>query len=126
MENRQAKVQNRQFWENSQTAALLVNIVFQLQAADIPQGGEVRIEGFLLYWHILFVQKLFQFPPLYNAVSACVGFKVLFQQQTDGRWIMALLVSVLHADRFCEGTLLRFFESRTIEKWLLRLKEIDN
>ena len=44
----------------------------------------------------------------------------------DGRCIMALLVGVLRADRFCEGILLRFFESGTIEKCLLRLKEIDN
>lgn len=44
----------------------------------------------------------------------------------DGRCIMALLVGAVRAARFSEGALLNFFESGTIKKWLLRLKEIDN
>lgn len=43
----------------------------------------------------------------------------------DGKCIMALLMGVVRAERFCEGTILSFFRSGTIEKWLLRLKEID-
>lgn len=84
-----------------QALALLVNIVFQLQAADIPQSGEVRIEGLFLYWHIVFFQKLFQLSPLHNAVSACVGFEVLFQQQqTDGNVVFSI---VCHSVPSCGG-----------------------
>lgn len=43
----------------------------------------------------------------------------------DGKCIMALLVAAVRADRFCEGTLLSFFRSGDITKWLLRLKELD-
>ena len=43
----------------------------------------------------------------------------------DGTCVMALLVGAVRADRFSEGALLNFFESGAIEKWLLRLKEID-
>lgn len=39
--------------------------------------------------------------------------------------IMALIMGVIRADRFCEGTLLKFFESGCILKWLERLKTID-
>lgn len=44
----------------------------------------------------------------------------------DGRCVLALLTGAVRAERFSEGALLNFFESGTIEKWLLRLKEIDN
>jgi hypothetical protein len=43
----------------------------------------------------------------------------------DGRAVMALLVGVLRADRFCEGVLLGFLNSGTMNRWLERLKEID-
>lgn len=43
----------------------------------------------------------------------------------DGQTVMALLVASLRADRFCEGALLGFFESGTIRRWLIRLREID-
>lgn len=43
----------------------------------------------------------------------------------DGKCVMALIIGALRADRFCEGVLLSFFESGTMAKWLLRLKEID-
>lgn len=43
----------------------------------------------------------------------------------DGRTAMALLVGAVRADRFCEGAYLGFFESGCIERWLRRLKEID-
>lgn len=39
--------------------------------------------------------------------------------------IMALIMAVIRADRFCEGILLKFFESGCILKWLERLKTID-
>ena len=44
----------------------------------------------------------------------------------DGKCIMALLVGAVRADRFNEGTLLSFFDSGTIAKWLFRLKELDS
>lgn len=44
----------------------------------------------------------------------------------DGKSVMALLVGIVRADRFCEGTLLKFLKSDKIIEWLRRLKEIDN
>lgn len=44
----------------------------------------------------------------------------------DGKCIMALLMGAVRAERFSDGALLNFFESGAIEKWFLRLKEIDN
>lgn len=43
----------------------------------------------------------------------------------DEKCIMALILGVIRADRFCEGTLLYFFENGIIDKWLLQLKSID-
>lgn len=43
----------------------------------------------------------------------------------DGRCITALLVGAVRAERFCDGALLSFFKNGAIQKWLLRLKEID-
>ena len=43
----------------------------------------------------------------------------------DGRSVMALIVGVIRADRFSEGTLAAFLESGKITEWLSRLKEID-
>lgn len=42
-----------------------------------------------------------------------------------GRTVMALILGAIRADRFCEGTLLRFFNEGHIVKWLQRLKQID-
>lgn len=39
--------------------------------------------------------------------------------------ILALIMGVIRADRFSEGTLLSFFKDGYILKWLQRLKEID-
>ena len=44
----------------------------------------------------------------------------------DEKCIMALLMGAVRAERFSEGALLGFFENGTIEKWLLRLREVDN
>lgn len=43
----------------------------------------------------------------------------------DGKCVMALITGAIRADRFSTGALLDFFESGAIERWLLRLKEID-
>ena len=42
-----------------------------------------------------------------------------------GRTVMALILGAIRADRFCEGTLLSFFNEGHIIKWLKRLKQID-
>lgn len=43
----------------------------------------------------------------------------------DGKCVMALIIGAIRANRFSTGALLDFFESGAIERWLLRLKEID-
>lgn len=43
----------------------------------------------------------------------------------DGKLIMALLVGVLRAERFSEGSLLGFLEDGSVLRWLKRLNEID-
>ena len=46
--------------------------------------------------------------------------------QADGKIVMALLVGGLRAERFSEGTFLRFCEDGSVIRWLKRLKEIDD
>lgn len=43
----------------------------------------------------------------------------------SGRAVMALLMGAIRAERFCDGALMGFFSDGLIEKWLNRLKEID-
>lgn len=43
----------------------------------------------------------------------------------DGQAVMALLIGAVRAERFCDGALNTFFKNGSIERWLLRLKEID-
>ncbi|MBQ8935457.1 MAG: hypothetical protein IJ049_03525 [Oscillospiraceae bacterium] len=43
----------------------------------------------------------------------------------DGQTVMALIVGVICADCFCEGTLLKFFQDGSIARWLYRLRELD-
>lgn len=43
----------------------------------------------------------------------------------DGQAVMALIFGVIRADRFCEGALLDFLQNGCIQKWLVRLKELD-
>ena len=43
----------------------------------------------------------------------------------DGRTAAALLVGAMRAERFSDGTFLRFCKNGSIQNWLLRLKEID-
>ena len=45
--------------------------------------------------------------------------------ELDARCILALIVGAVRADRFCGGALLKFFKEGAIEKWLLRLEELD-
>ena len=43
----------------------------------------------------------------------------------DGRTVMAMILGVIRADRFCEGALLAFLEDGIISKWLSRLYSLD-
>ncbi len=43
----------------------------------------------------------------------------------NAKCVMALIMGAVRADRFSRGALLDFFECGAIERWLLRLKEID-
>ena len=43
----------------------------------------------------------------------------------DGICVMALLLGAVRAERFCDGALLGFFQKGSIQRWLERLKEID-
>lgn len=43
----------------------------------------------------------------------------------DGQYVVALIVWVIRAERFSEGTLLKFFKEGYITKWLKRLRELD-
>ena len=44
----------------------------------------------------------------------------------DGTTVMALLLGVVRAERFCDGALLSFCKSGCVSRWLSRLKEIDD
>ena len=43
----------------------------------------------------------------------------------DAQCILALIIGAVRAERFCDGALMGFFKDGSIEKWLLRLLEID-
>ena len=43
----------------------------------------------------------------------------------DGQGVMALIMASVRAERFCDGALKEFFENGSVEKWLCRLKEIE-
>jgi ADP-ribosylglycohydrolase len=43
----------------------------------------------------------------------------------DSRCVLAMIMTVIRVDRFCEGVLSSAFEEKMIGKWLERLKEID-
>lgn len=45
--------------------------------------------------------------------------------QLDSKTVMALILGAIRAERFCDGALKCFFESGCMNKWLERLKEID-
>lgn len=44
----------------------------------------------------------------------------------DGQGVMALVLGAVRAERFCDGALLGFFKRGSIQRWLERLKKIDN
>lgn len=44
----------------------------------------------------------------------------------DGQTVMALLMGAVRAERFCDGALHKFFKRGCIQRWLERLKEIEN
>lgn len=44
----------------------------------------------------------------------------------DGKVVMAILTAAVRTERFCDGVIKRCFDYGLIERWLLRLKEIDD
>ena len=42
-----------------------------------------------------------------------------------GKAVMALLMSAVRTDRFCEGALLELLEVGSIQRWIARLAELD-
>jgi len=46
--------------------------------------------------------------------------------ELDAITVLSLILGIVRADRFSEGVLLKFLKDGTIEKWLKRLKELDN
>ena len=53
------------------------------------------------------------------------SMKMADVSKLSGKTVMALLMGAVRAERFCDGALKAFFEDGNIEKWLTRLKEID-
>ncbi len=47
-------------------------------------------------------------------------------ESLDEKYILALIMQAIRSDRFCEGSLLSFFNDGSILKWLKRLESIDN
>lgn len=45
--------------------------------------------------------------------------------QMDVQGVMALIIAALREEHFCWGSLHKYFVNGSIEKWLLRLKELD-
>lgn len=43
----------------------------------------------------------------------------------DAKTVLTLLNGAIRADRICEGALLSFIKSGAIQRWLVRLKELD-
>ena len=43
----------------------------------------------------------------------------------NAKCVLALIVGAIRAERFCDGALLSFFKNGSIQKWLMRLKELD-
>ncbi|MCR5593348.1 MAG: DUF6508 domain-containing protein, partial [Saccharofermentans sp.] len=44
----------------------------------------------------------------------------------DGLTVVALMLTIVREDRFCEGLLLDFCKNGCMTKWLKRLKKIDD
>ena len=44
----------------------------------------------------------------------------------DGKCTLAMIVTIVRSDRFCEGLLLRYLGNGMMLKWMKRLKEIDD
>lgn len=68
----------------------------------------------------------------YNDVMLLNGLKWDEEAMTNadvsclnGQAIMSLILGAIRAERFCDGALNAFLKSGCIEKWLLRLKEIE-
>lgn len=54
-----------------------------------------------------------------------VALKNYPYEQANAQMVMVLIYAVIRAERFCDGALLAFLKEGYIERWLMRLKEID-
>lgn len=61
----------------------------------------------------------------YNIDWETESMSMVDVSEMDGQGVMALIMAAVRAERFCDGALKEFFENGSIEKWLRRLKEID-
>jgi len=57
--------------------------------------------------------------------QGCDSVWAMDVDQLDGKTVTALLLGAARAERFSEGTLLRFCKDGSVVKWLKRLKELD-
>ncbi len=48
------------------------------------------------------------------------------EKKLEGETVIALLVAAVEADKFCEGTYLYFLNTGCVQKWLKRLKKLDD
>lgn len=56
------------------------------------------------------------------AVTASHGAPL---SKCDGKCALAMIVTIVRGDRFCEGLLLSYLENGMMLKWMKMLKEID-
>lgn len=68
----------------------------------------------------------------YSAIleANCIKWEENSMQQVDvsnlsEQCVLALILAAIRAERFFDGTLLDFFQTGTVHKWLERLKAID-
>ena len=72
--------------------------------------------------------KLYDYAEIMHAAGIQLegtALKKVDVSSLDGKTVMAMIVAVVRAERFCDGVLLDFCEDGCIQRWLERLKEID-
>ena len=60
-----------------------------------------------------------------NGISLEESLKNVDVSDLDAQCVLALIMSIIRGDRFCEGLLASYLKSGCIVKWLGRLKELD-
>ncbi|MEW4100235.1 DUF6508 domain-containing protein [Bacillus altitudinis] len=52
--------------------------------------------------------------------------EIVDTSNVNAQCVLALIMGVLRAERFCDGVILDFFTNGTIVKWLERLERLEN